>query len=352
MMLLVDSTFISRGFGGIAQDNRDFVLEFRNYRPTKFLFDKNFDQAVVDGIKLPKTMRTVNAQALLLNKTIQVTEWGGSFFQTHLTGLGTPNRSNSTFLRLHDIFPLSNPEWFTWRGQRIFKIAAKSLSPNTVLICNSVATQMAAKMNPEFSKFESMVVPCRIMKMDNSYIPCGTCEYCIRGLTATEFLLAVGTIEPRKNYERLIEGWESSQKKSDFRNLVIVGRPGWKSQNIQRKIKQNKTVIWVSPCDFGLQKIFFSANGFISASLAEGFDIPSVFAQKLGIPSAISSIEAHKEFCPDAQIFFNPNSEIEITDAIKMLKASDINSDLDYTSMDWHEKFDKLIERIGLQRKF
>ena len=38
-MLLVDSTFTTRGFGGIAQDNRDFVREFRQYRDISFLFD-------------------------------------------------------------------------------------------------------------------------------------------------------------------------------------------------------------------------------------------------------------------------------------------------------------------------
>ncbi len=350
-MLLVDSTFISRGFGGIAQDNRDFVMEFRKYAQTKFLLDKNVDLGDLEVVKLPRTMRNVNAQALFLSKTLPIIKWDGPFFQTHLTGLRCSNGSSPTFLRLHDTFPLSNPDWFTWQGQRLFHIAAKSLSPHTVLICNSLSTQMAARTNPIFSKFESMVVPCKIMKVDNSYVPCNSCEYCVHSSTLTEFLLAVGTIEPRKNYDLLIDGWESAHKQSHFQKLVILGRPGWKSKNTQKRIERNKTIVWMSPCDFGLQQIFFSASGFISASLAEGFDIPSVFAQNLGIPSAMSSIDVHRELCPNSQMFFDPNSRMAIASAIRNLKSLPSNLNLNSSAKDWEDKFYNFTERIGIQRK-
>jgi glycosyltransferase involved in cell wall biosynthesis len=326
-------------------------MEFRKYASSKFLLDKNVDLEDLEVVKMSRSVRTVNAQALLQNKTIPMVNWDGPFFQTHLTGLACSNGSSPTFLRLHDTFPLSNPEWFTWQGQRLFRIATKSLSPHTVLICNSLSTQMAARINPVFSKFESMVVPCKIMKVDNSYIPCNSCDYCVNSSLLTEFLLAVGTIEPRKNYDLLIDGWESAHKQSRFQKLIILGRPGWKSKNTQKKIKQSETIIWMSPCDFGLQQIFFSASGFISASLAEGFDIPSVFANRLGIPSAISSIDAHKELCPNAQVFFNPNSRVEISAAIKNLKAYRSQPDQGFMSKDWEDKFQNLTERVGLQRR-
>lgn len=350
-MLLVDSTFIARGFGGIAQDNRDFVAEFRNYQGINYLFDKNVRIAGIDGINLSIRMRQVNARALITNRTISMTEWVGSYFQAHLTGMAIPNGSNQIFLRLHDIFPITNPEWFTWQGQRIFNIATKSLSPKTVLVCNSIATQQTARNNPIFSKFESIIVPCRIMKLDESCSPCNKCEFCIQGFVASDFLLAVGTIEPRKNYGRLIEAWENSQKNSSFRHLVIIGRPGWKSRDIQRKIRRNKTIIWMSPCDFGLQRIFMAAGGFISASLAEGFDIPSVFAQTHGIPSAISSIDAHTELCSDAQILFNPKSVNEIAAAISRLNSSGLGANPVSSSLDWQKNFDYLTDLMGLQRK-
>jgi glycosyltransferase involved in cell wall biosynthesis len=350
-MLLVDSTFTTRGFGGIAQDNRDFVTELRKFFDTFFLYDANVVVENAGDKNLHSSMKEINARSLVLNKTIKMLEWQGDYYQTHLTGLKYPNKNGRVFLRLHDIFPITNPEWFTWQGKRIFNIAANGLSSNTILICNSQTTQSAAQTNPLLSKFESLVVPCKTMRIDDSYVPCNTCPYCLRGFPASDFLLAVGTIEPRKNYEYLIDAWEACHVKSDFNRLVIVGRPGWKSKNIQKRIKQNQTIIWLSPCDFGLQQIFLSASGFISASFAEGFDIPSVFADRLGIPSAMSSIEVHKELCPRAQFYFNPNSKVEIALAITNLKASGKRLHLNFTSKSWEDDFRHLTERIGLQSK-
>ena len=351
-MLLVDSTFTARGFGGIAQDNRDFVTELRQYRNTFFLYDANVVLDNTGDKKLHSSMRRINARSLVSNRTIKMLDWQGDYFQTHLTGLKHPNGSGRVFLRLHDIFPITNPEWFTWQGRKIFSLAASSLSENTTLVCNSKTTQNFAKNNPLFSKFESLVVPCNVNRDLDLSKPCDTCHYCLNGGPGDEFLLAVGTVEPRKNYDRLIQGWKKSKVKTPFRNLVIIGRPGWKSSETQKKILVDESIIWISPCDFGLSHLFRTASAFISTSLAEGFDIPSVYAQYYGIPSALSSIGAHLEFCPGAKLFFDPSSENEISWAINKLGNASKGEGNEYTRNDWQTDFAQLAKRMGIDKKF
>jgi glycosyltransferase involved in cell wall biosynthesis len=351
-MLLVDSTFTSRGFGGIAQDNRDFVGEFRQYHNTFCLYDANVVLERTGDKKLRTSMRRINARALVLNRTMKMLEWQGDYYQTHLTGLKYPNKNGKVFLRLHDIFPITNPEWFTWQGRRIFSLAASNLSEKTTLVCNSKTTQSSAKENPFFSKFESIVVPCRVNRDLELSKPCNSCHYCLDGGPRSKFLLAVGTVEPRKNYNLLIQAWKKSRVNSSFRNLVIVGRPGWKSSETQKMILSDDSIIWISPCDFGLSHLFRTASAFISASLAEGFDIPSVYAQSYGIPSALSSIGAHLEFCPSAKFFFDPCSEAEISRAINRLGSESRPKGVEVILGDWQVNFARLADRIGIERKF
>ena len=349
-MLLVDSTFTSRGFGGIAQDNRDFVTELRQYLNTFFLYDANVILENTTDKKLRSSMRIINARSLVLHRTINMLEWQGDYYQTHLTGLKYPNKNGRVFLRLHDILPITNPEWFTWQGRKIFSLAASSLSENTTLVCNSKTTQNFAKKNPFFSKFESLVVPCNVNRDLDLSKPCDYCHYCLNGGPRDEFLLAVGTVEPRKNYDRLIQGWKKSKVNSRFKNLVIVGRPGWKSSETQKRILSHDSILWISPCDFGLYHLFRTASAFISASLAEGFDIPSVFAQSHSIPSALSSIDAHLEFCPSAMVFFNPYSENEISQAINKLSKLSRSEGVNYVRNDWQMDFAQLADRMGINK--
>jgi len=351
-MLLVDSTFTTRGFGGIAQDNRDFVIEFRKYINTLFLYDKNATLENTSDKKLRYSMGKINAGALILNRTIKMLDWEGDYYQTHLTGLRYPNKNGRVFLRLHDIFPITNPEWFSWQGRKIFSLAASSLSENTTLVCNSKTTQSFAKKNPFFSKFDSIVVPCKVDSVMNLSKPCGSCEFCRSGGPNAAFLLAVGTIEPRKNYQRLIQGWQESKAYSSFKNLVIVGKPGWKSYQTQKMILGDKSVVWISPCDFGLSHLFRTATAFISASLAEGFDIPSVLADNQAIPSALSAIDAHIEFCQGSKIFFDPNSKRQISVAIKKLGKESRSDRPKAVDRNWHTVFEKFTNQVGIERDF
>jgi glycosyltransferase involved in cell wall biosynthesis len=345
-MLLVDSTFTSRGFGGIAQDNRAFQREFTRIPNTTFLFDKNHGVIGTRNYSLNRSLRKLNIEALFLNRTVSAFEWEGPFFQSHLTGLKSPAVNSKTYLRIHDLFPITHPDWFTFAGRRLFQVALGSLGSNTMLVCNSETTKKSVSQNPLLSKLESIVVGCKVFSDMDSISPCNQCAVCLGTTSFENKLISVGTLEPRKNYVRLLEAWNEIAIQSQFSGLIIAGKLGWNFKHILAKMKYTKNFEWITPCNFGLQEVYSKAKGYISASLDEGFDMPTMEAAYFGLESALSSIAVHKELHPQTRIFFNPVKPQEIKQAILNFRSPHKVELKDGIQDKWNEEFQKLLDVI------
>lgn len=123
------------------------------------------------------------------------------------------------------------------------------------------------------------------------------------------FLLTVGHIEPRKNYERLLDAFEILKK--DPRNkdlkLVIVGKPNNDAKRILRKIKNVHDVIYLNfiPHEL-LIWLYKNASLFVFPSYYEGFGFPPMEAGSLGTLSVVSNVSSIPEVCGECSIYFNP----------------------------------------------
>ena len=96
------------------------------------------------------------------------------------------------------------------------------------------------------------------------------------------FILAVGTLEPRKNFGTLIKSFVIIKRKYPDYKLVIVGKKGWKYHLIEHALKHYKMehdVIFPGYLeDHELQKVYALAKVFVFPSLYEGFGIPPLEA--------------------------------------------------------------------------
>jgi glycosyltransferase involved in cell wall biosynthesis len=347
MMLLVDSTFTSRGYGGIAEDNRTIVQNITKQIETVLLFDKGAEKESQNHIVLKQSLQSINKLALLKRGTVKAVAWNDNSYQTHITGLRSLSKTGTTFLRIHDIFPLTNPGWFTLAGQRIFHLGAKNIKPGTVLICNSDTTKLTVSRHHFFSHLESIVLPCQVKREVINVFSCGLCWVCVNPPIAETYVLAVGTIEPRKNYPILLEAWKLAKRQTSFDRLVIAGKMGWKSRHLVSSLSKSDEVSWFTPCEGGLQSLYKNASGFLSASLAEGFDIPSMQASDFGLPLALSDIPVHKELLPNAQIFFNPTSISSVSQALKSLIPGIPSSVASHVQRNYDSKFREFFNQIS-----
>ena len=148
------------------------------------------------------------------------------------------------------------------------------------------------------------------------------------GLQAGTYTLSVGTIEPRKNIERLIDVYASlpSELRKQY-PLVLVGGRGWNSEQIHQKIQRYRQEGWLKYLSFvpnqDLAAIYSGARVFACISHYEGFGLPVLEAMASGIPVISSNAASLPEVGGDAVVYVNPNDDEQIREALMRVLGDD-----------------------------
>ena len=128
-----------------------------------------------------------------------------------------------------------------------------------------------------------------------------------------DFILAVGTLEPRKNYPLLLEAYRILREQYQFNQpLVLVGRDGWLSEeifatidkfNLQRHVRRLEGVY-----DEPLAHLYHSAGVLVTPSHYEGFGLPALEALNCGCPVVVSDRGSLPEIAGNAGIILPPEN--------------------------------------------
>lgn len=141
------------------------------------------------------------------------------------------------------------------------------------------------------------------------------------------FILAVGTLEPRKNFSNLIKSFVIIKRKCPDYKLVIVGKKGWKYKQIEDTLKKyqlEKEVIFPGYLsDEDLKKVYTLATVFVFPSLYEGFGIPPLEAMSCGCPVVSSNVASLPEVIGDAGILVDPKNAHKMADSVVTLIEND-----------------------------
>ncbi len=133
------------------------------------------------------------------------------------------------------------------------------------------------------------------------------------------FILAVSTLEPRKNFKRIIEAFVNLRKKDKTRDrLVIVGKEGWLFDDILRipPAFQDDIVFTGYVSEGELIHLFQTARCFVYPSMYEGFGLPVLEAMACGCPVITSNTSSMPEVAGDAALLVDPYEVSDIEDAI------------------------------------
>src|SRR3989344_3500180 len=132
------------------------------------------------------------------------------------------------------------------------------------------------------------------------------------------YVLFIGTLQPRKNLERLIDAFQKLQK-NDV-TLVIAGKKGWLFDQILTHAKTVGIEKQVLFTDFvpeeELPALLSGASVFVLPSLYEGFGIPILEAFGCGVPVVCSRVSSLPEVAGDAALLFEPTDTDEISAAL------------------------------------
>ncbi len=134
-------------------------------------------------------------------------------------------------------------------------------------------------------------------------------------------VLAVGTLEPRKNLARLIDAYAGlDDDLKPAHPLVIAGGGGWKNEELLARCAEDDSVHLLNPEGDGELALLYSAAAvFAYPSLAEGFGLPVIEAMACGAPVVTSNTSSLPEVAGDAAWLIDPLDVADLREALEEL---------------------------------
>lgn len=172
-----------------------------------------------------------------------------------------------------------------------------------------------------------------------------------------EYILYIGTFQPRKNIPMLIQAFYRIREKIPGISLVLAGNR--RSHNFDRRISEEIERLKISDSvifpgfveEEDKSALFQLAKAFIFPSLYEGFGIPLIEAMSQKVPVLASGIPVHHEIAEDAASYFNVGSVDEISEKLYTILADEnlrknlINlGEMRFGFFSWKKSAEKMLE--------
>ncbi|PIB37139.1 hypothetical protein BFP72_17865 [Reichenbachiella sp. 5M10] len=215
---------------------------------------------------------------------------------------------------IHDLAAFANPKWFSWKFVMSYKIMIPLISKTSKKI--GTVSEFSRKEIVKYLKVKSD----KIFVVPNAV----SFEFCSQSsddkkVVSDNYFLTVGSLDPRKNFNRLIYAF--GKFKYDNIKLKIVGSPNkvFKDNNVRAYITSDPRIELTGYLtDNELANLYKSAKLFIYPSLYEGFGIPPLEAMSFGCPTLVSDIGSLREVCSEASAYFNPYDEKDLLDKMEL----------------------------------
>jgi glycosyltransferase involved in cell wall biosynthesis len=140
-----------------------------------------------------------------------------------------------------------------------------------------------------------------------------------------QFLLYVGTLEPRKNLTRLVQAFSQLKAQGHPHKLVLAGPWGWSMNGFHQQIEELNLADRVQLLgyipDEDLPGLYSLATAFVFPSLYEGFGLPPLEAMACGTPVLSSRNSSLAEICGDAAYLVDPRDVENLAEGLRRVVA-------------------------------
>lgn len=144
---------------------------------------------------------------------------------------------------------------------------------------------------------------------------------------ASQYILFIGTLEPRKNILNLINGFYEFNRMNKGYTLVIVGKKGWFYESIFKLVERlnlERDIIFTGFVTTKEKFVLLSgAHSFIYPSIYEGFGLPVLEAITYGIPTITSKLSSLPEVAGNAALYIDPYNVQNIAETIQAVNCDE-----------------------------
>ncbi|MCX7680618.1 MAG: glycosyltransferase family 4 protein [Anaerolineae bacterium] len=234
------------------------------------------------------------------------------------------SRATRTLLTVHDLSFLRYPEAFVPALCRYLeRVVPRSVARADLVLADSAHTRAdliallgtpPEKVRVLYSGVEARFCP----QPDEGELQRLQTRY---GVGAKPYILSVGTLQPRKNYVRLIRAF--GQLPDPQLRLVIAGAPGWLYQEVLAEAERycDRVHILGFVDDRDLPALYRNAVLFAFPSLYEGFGLPVLEAMACGVPVVCSNASSLPEVAGDAALLVDPLDTDGLAQAMALVLA-------------------------------
>jgi len=226
----------------------------------------------------------------------------------HSLDLLAPPTRRPLVVTVHDVVAVEHTDLHSPRTVRLQRLRLESLSRAHVVVSvsQSTADELIARG----------VDPARIAVVPNGLTPLP--DPVDPDLPPDPFVLAVGTLEPRKGHETLLRAFAAADLNGH--RLVFAGPTAGRSgdlASLARELGVGERLTILGPVDDAvLAGLYRDAAALCMPSLAEGFGLPVIEAMSFGVPVIASDLDVMREVAGDGAVLVRPGSPEALAEAL------------------------------------
>jgi glycosyltransferase involved in cell wall biosynthesis len=256
----------------------------------------------------------------------QIDRWTGPVDVVHGTNFVVPPTAAATLVTVHDMVFATAPDLVTPASRRYAGLlrAAVRRGASVHVFSDTVGEAVRARLG---------CPPERIVRIHPGIAETatGTPEQGRRRAGAATYVLALGTVEPRKNYPRLVAAFDRIAATRPGLHLVLAGAPGWGDDAVGDAIRAathgDRVVRLGYVSDDDRRDLLAGAAALAYPSLDEGFGHPPLEAMRAGVPVVAAAAGSLPEVLGDAAAFADPASVPDIATALAQVLDDPVTAD-------------------------
>jgi len=221
----------------------------------------------------------------------------------HVAALLRLKRQARLIHMIHDLFVLDHPEWSHPYFGRLVGDKLRALAPHVdrwLTTSRFVAGELDRFLRPRIASIDLVPMGADVFAPEDPGV------FRRHGLVPNSYILHVGTLEPRKNLIALLDAVERVPQAWP---LVLVGRDGWRSKEIHRRLRRARKGVacWIpDAADSELTSLYRGARFTVVPSFGEGWGLPVQESLAQGVPCIAARAGALPEVGGDLVRYVDP----------------------------------------------